>query len=228
MIEIYEQDKIMEYFEQSPSASLTVYCPGSGSWCETFDNKDHYLRRTKAFVEWTSYTATLPTYQYDDEARRLMKVFMENEGKHSNPWEHERVFISEYTGSAKPPPSWNGTENLVQNYCVTFSHNFDHKYSRITNHFIIKGAPVTKESALKIAETLFQGQRFTDIIIESIENDENTLTPSEYYFIQGILNDKLMASRGNTRYVETDYDKYILKLIKKMSARMHQFPVYHT
>ena len=224
MIEIHEHKKILAYFEQFPSASLTVYCPGSGSWCETFDNQDHYFRRTKAFIEWTSYTATLPTYQYDDEANRLLKVFMENEGKHSNPWDHETTHTS-YTGSANPPPSWNGTENLVQNYCVTFSHNFNHQYSRIPNTLIVKGAPLTKETAFKIAEILFP--KYTDIIIESIENDKNTLTPTEYHFIQGVLKDKLLAHRSS-HHVEVKYDDYLVMLIKKMEARMDQFPTYHT
>jgi len=144
----------------------------------------------------------------------------------------------------KPPPSFNGTENLIQNFCVKFSHNFDHKYSRIKNHFVIKGAPVTKENALKIAEILFQGKRFTDIIIESVDNDENTLTPSEYHFIQGVLKDRLSARKAESeRRMEEnpenakkwdedksqkEYDEYLLMLIKKMEARMHQFPPYHT
>ena len=226
MIQIFEHEKILAYFEQFPSASLTVYCPGSGSWCETFDNQDHYFRRTKAYIEWTSYTATLPTYRYDDEARRLMKVYMENEGHHSNPWDHGKEYASNYTGSAKAPPSWNGTENLVQNFCVTFSHNFNHQYSRIKNTFVVKGAPLTKETALKIVEILFP--KYTDIIIESIENDVLTLTPSEYHFMQGILKDKLRAQRDRSNYVETEYDKYLLMLVEKMEARMDQFPVYHT
>ena len=89
MLKIYEHDQIMGYFDQFPTDSLTVLCPGSGSWCETFDNRDHYIRRKNAYDEWTSYTKTLPTHQYDDEANRLMRVYMDNQGKHSNPWDHE-------------------------------------------------------------------------------------------------------------------------------------------
>jgi len=142
----------------------------------------------------------------------------------------------------KPPTSFNGTENLIQNFCVTFSHNFNHQYSRIKNTFVIKGAPVTKESALKVAEFLFP--KYTDIIIESIENDENTLTPSEYYFIQGVLKDRQrvrksaaeerrkenpeIAKAWDEDKNEKEYDEYLLMLIKKMEARMDQFPVYHT
>jgi len=139
---------------------------------------------------------------------------------------------------SKPPGSFNGTENLIQNYCVTFSHSFEiggnHSFR---NSFVIKGAPVTKENALKVAEMLFP--KYAEIQIESVENDENTLTPSEYDFIQGVLRDKWnngldcqrhrIANGVQTKpFAETDYDKYILMLIKKMQSRKDQFPVYHT
>lgn len=133
--------------------------------------------------------------------------------------------------------SFNGTENIIQNYCITFTHNFDHKYSRFKNSFVIKGAEVTKENALKIAEILFP--EYTDIIIESVENDEKTLTPSEYHFIQGKLKDNLRSRIAAEEQREKEnpesyyrdnpeYNEYILMLIKKMEARMDQFPVYHT
>ena len=138
--------------------------------------------------------------------------------------------------NALKPVSFNGTENIVQNFCVTFSHNCNHKYSRIKNTFVVKGAPLPKENALKIAEILFP--EYTDIIIESIENDEKTLTPAEYHFLQGILKEKRQAEMRTQEWLikegkqedfqETDYDKYILMLIEKMQARMDQFPVYHT
>jgi hypothetical protein len=139
---------------------------------------------------------------------------------------------------SKAPPSFNGTENLIQNYCVTFSHNFGHGKEGtrpFKNSFVIKGADVTKENAVKIAEILFP--TFTDIFIESIENDKNTLTPSEYDFIQGILKDKLRAEvaitdstreKGGEVGLYVDYNTYLLSLINKMQARMDQFPVYHT
>lgn len=144
--------------------------------------------------------------------------------------------------NAYKPVSWCGRPDIIQNFCVTFSHNFDHKYSRIKNHFIIKGAAVTKENALKIAEILFPD--YTDIIIESIENDEKTLTPSEYYFLQGMLNERFharmesaaerrkeqpdIAKMWDENKEEKEYNEYLLMLIKKMEARMDQFPVYHT
>ncbi len=139
--------------------------------------------------------------------------------------------------SMRPLASFNGTENLIQNFCVTFSHTFNYQHSRIKNSFVLKGAPVTKENALQIAKILFP--HYTEIVIESIENDEMTLTPSEYHFLQGILketrqstlrNGELRFKEDPTRgpYVETEYDEYILHLIKKMEARMDQFPVYHT
>jgi len=133
--------------------------------------------------------------------------------------------------------SFNGTENIIQNYCITFTHNFNHKYSRIKNSFVIKGADITKEKALQIANILFPD--YTDIEIESIENDEMTLIPSEYHFIQGILKERLSSriaaeeqrkKENPESYYRNDpkYNEYLLMLIKKMEARMDQFPVYHT
>jgi hypothetical protein len=107
---------------------------------------------------------------------------------------------------------------------------------------VVKGAPLTKETALKVAEILFP--EYTDIIIESIENDENTLTPSEYYFLQGMLKEKFhakmdlaaerrkeqpdIAKMWDENKEEKEYNEYLLMLIKKMESRMDQFPVYHT
>lgn len=127
--------------------------------------------------------------------------------------------------NAYKPVSWCGRPDVIQNFCVTFSHNFNHQYSRITNTFVIRGAPVTKETAKQVAELLFP--TYTDIEITSIENDKNTLTPSEYHFIQGVLKDKLLAHRSS-HHVEAKYDAYLVMLIKKMEDRMDQFPVYHT
>ena len=51
--------------------------------------------------------------------------------------------------------SFNGTHDLIQNFCIKFSHNCNHEGSRIKNHFVIKGAPITKENAKQIAEILY-------------------------------------------------------------------------
>lgn len=115
---------------------------------------------------------------------------------------------------------------------------FPHSNSRIKNSFVIKAADVDNEKALKIAEILF-GEEYTDIQIESIENDNNTLTPSEYGFIRRILEERRQSDlrcaehriiNGIEKgpYIETEFDKYVLGLIHKMKARMEQFPVYHT
>lgn len=138
--------------------------------------------------------------------------------------------------------SYNGTEDLVQNFCVTFTHNFNHEHSRFTNSFVIKAANVTKENALAIAEILFPG--YTDIEIKSIDTDENTLTAAEYFFLQGVLKEKLylrqdgaerrrkenpdIAKSYDENKNEQEYDKYLFNLIHKMETRMRQFPVYHT
>lgn len=132
--------------------------------------------------------------------------------------------------------SFNQTEHIIQNFCVTFSHNFNHKYYRIKNAFI-KGAPVTKENALKVAEILFP--EYTDIIIESIDNDELTLTPAEYEYLRSLVRNKRQSSLRTQEerikdgiqkgpLTDTEHDIYLLGLIKKMDARMDQFPTYHT
>ena len=131
----------------------------------------------------------------------------------------------------KETVSFNGTHNNIQNYCVTFTHNFikttlHHTPSRFKNSFVIKAADVDVEKAKKIAEILFP--KYTDIEIESVDNDTNTLTPSEYQFIRGKLMDLLPSKEEIDKRGETDYDKYLLTLCKKMTTRMQQFPVYHT
>jgi hypothetical protein len=135
--------------------------------------------------------------------------------------------------------SFNGTENIIQNYCITFTHQFDYKYSRITNSFVIKGVDVSKEDALAVTKILFRPPKFTNIEIISVENDENTLTPGEYDFIRGQLMEKRQSTMRTQEHriqdgkqkgplVEDEYTLYLLKLINKMKARMNQFPVYHT
>lgn len=133
--------------------------------------------------------------------------------------------------------SFNDTHNIIQNYCITFSHNFNHRYSRFTNSFVVKAAEITEEKALRVAQILFPD--YTDIKIESITNDENTLTPSEYGFLYGkvcaMRQESLRAQEHRIKeglqkgpLTDTEYDTYLLKLVEKMKARMNQFPVYHT
>lgn len=144
--------------------------------------------------------------------------------------------------NALKPVGFHDTLDLVQNFSVRFTHNFDHKYSRIENGFVVKGAPITKETALQVADILFP--TYTDKEIVSVGNDEMTLTPSEYHFIQSVLKDRLWARKSaaeerrkenpenakawDENKSEKEYDEYLLMLIKKMEARMDQFPVYHT
>ena len=145
-------------------------------------------------------------------------------------WQGQNNMNKEFAG-------FNGTAHSIQNYCITFTHTFNHKHSRFKNSFVIKGAEITKENALNIAEILFPD--YTDIQIESIENDELTLTPAEYEFLHYHLRGQrqtdlraveLRIKDGTLRgpYIETEHDKYILNLIFKMKSRMKQFPVYHT
>lgn len=135
--------------------------------------------------------------------------------------------------------SFNGTENIIQNYCITFTHQIDYKYSRITNSFVIKGVDVSKEDALAVAKILFRPPMFTNIEIVSVENDKNTLTPAEYDFLHGMVKEKRQEIMRNQEIrikegkqqgplVEDEYTLYLLNLINKMKNRMEQFPVYHT
>jgi hypothetical protein len=139
----------------------------------------------------------------------------------------------------KPTKSFNQTEYIIQNYCVTFSHQINYKYSRIQNSFVIKAANVTEEKALKIANILFEPPLFTNIEIVSIKNDENTLTPEEYQFLYDMLcnrrqsdmrcaEERISNGISTEPYIETEGDKYIFNLIQKMKTRMSQFPTYHT
>jgi hypothetical protein len=132
--------------------------------------------------------------------------------------------------------SFNGTENIVQNFCITFRHCCGTP-SRIENSFVIKAAEVTKDKAKKIARILFP--KYTDIEIISIDNDKNTLTPSEYEFLRAKVSDMIQSSlRGQEHRIKeglqkdplimSEFDKYLLNLFNKMTARMDQFPVYHT
>ena len=61
LLEIYERDAIVKHFDEHPNESLTVYVPASGSWCETFDNKEQYLKRMEA---WDNYHNAYPSW-YD-------------------------------------------------------------------------------------------------------------------------------------------------------------------
>jgi hypothetical protein len=147
------------------------------------------------------------------------------------------IIGSKIDGKDMKTASFNGTENIIQNYCITFTHNFNHQHSRIKNSFVIKAAEVNKEQALKIAEILFPD--YTDIQIETIENDVLTLTPLEYQHLCAILRDKRngILSAADRRikdgiekgpYIETEMDKFLTALLKKMIDRMNQFPIYHT
>lgn len=59
MIKIFETEKIFEFFDNNPSSSLTVLVPASGSWSETFWNKEQYIERQEAWnggsETWSKY-----------------------------------------------------------------------------------------------------------------------------------------------------------------------------
>jgi hypothetical protein len=49
MINIYDKTLILDHFDKHPNEPITLYVPGSGSWCETFYNKEQYIKRMKAW-----------------------------------------------------------------------------------------------------------------------------------------------------------------------------------
>ena len=136
------------------------------------------------------------------------------------------------------PVSFNGTENIIQNYRISITHELGHGGSRFDTMFVIKGVDVTEETALKAAKALY-GPKFRNIRVECIENDDMTLTPSEYDFLCGMVKEKRQSIMRNKEFrikegkqpgplVDDEYTLYLLNLIKKMEDRMEQFPVYHT
>ena len=116
----------------------------------------------------------------------------------------------------------------TQNNCITISFQYKQNPSALSikTCFVIKAAKVDKEQALKIAEILFPD--FTDIKIESIENDELTLTYEDYATLHMMINDKLVDYIKTTKTIYDDVSDPIMmkykKLLEKMTARIGQFP----
>jgi hypothetical protein len=58
LIKVYETDKILNHFNNR-TEPLIVLCPGSGSWKEQFNSKEHYLKRMEAwnggYETWVKY-----------------------------------------------------------------------------------------------------------------------------------------------------------------------------
>jgi len=92
--------------------------------------------------------------------------------------------------------------------------------------FIIKAVDVNMEQAQKVAEILFPDCE--NVIVTSIENDENTLTHDDYETLRNIVNDKLVESIKSNRvpYDEISHpiDLKYKKLLEKMNKRVIQFP----
>ena len=49
MIEVHNREAICRHFDNNPGVPITTYVPASGSWCETFESKEQYLRRQDAW-----------------------------------------------------------------------------------------------------------------------------------------------------------------------------------
>jgi hypothetical protein len=115
----------------------------------------------------------------------------------------------------------------AQNYCITISYRYGLNPGGCPckSCFIIKAANVDKDKAEKIAKILFPD--YVDVVVESVENDENTLTWEDYETLHMMVNDHLLASMKGTK---TTYDKIshpldmkYKKLLEKMTARKKQF-----
>jgi hypothetical protein len=111
----------------------------------------------------------------------------------------------------------------AQNNCITISYQCGE--CRMNTCFIIKAANVNEEQALKISNILFPD--FNDIKVESIKNDELTLTYEDYKTLHMMVNDKLVWSMRESK---TPYDKLThpidlkyKKLLEKMESRIGQF-----
>ena len=61
MIEIHNKEAVFEHFDKNPNTSITLYCPGSGSWTETFYNREDYINRENA---WNSGREIWMKYVY--------------------------------------------------------------------------------------------------------------------------------------------------------------------
>jgi hypothetical protein len=116
----------------------------------------------------------------------------------------------------------------TQNNCITISYKYKQNPSALPfkTCFIVKAANVDEEQALKIANILFPD--FTDIKVESIENDELTLTYEDYVTLRMMINDKLVDYIKTTKTIYDDISDPIMvkykKLLEKMTARIGQFP----
>jgi hypothetical protein len=64
MIEIYDSASVYKHFEAHPNEPITLYVPASGSWCETFDYKEQYIKRMDAWERAVSGEKTNPSW-YD-------------------------------------------------------------------------------------------------------------------------------------------------------------------
>jgi len=64
MIEIYDKPSVCNHFDEHPTEPITLYVPASGSWCETFSNKDQYLERMEAWDKAVLGERTTPSW-YD-------------------------------------------------------------------------------------------------------------------------------------------------------------------
>lgn len=84
-INVNEREKIIAHFDAHPSEPIRVYVPASGSWCETFISKEHYLARQQAHDDYMSYMKNKTDWYLDKEGNRLLEECSKHSGMKSNP-----------------------------------------------------------------------------------------------------------------------------------------------
>jgi hypothetical protein len=96
--------------------------------------------------------------------------------------------------------------------------------------FVVKAANIDETKALAVAKILFPD--YIDIKVDSIVNDEKTLSYEDYETLRMMVNDHLV-NRIKSRRIPYDQLNHPLdvkykKLLEKMNARLDQFPTHFT
>lgn len=83
MIEIYDRISVCNHFDEHPVEPITLYVPALGSWYETFNNKDQYLKRMEAWDKSILGEKITPSW-YD--LRGTVTHPCDHNGFYTHPW----------------------------------------------------------------------------------------------------------------------------------------------
>ena len=76
-------EEVTAAFDRFPGEEIGVYYPGSGSWVESFPNKEKYLTRESASQAYSDYmNEHCPDGICDKKANRLLNVAIQTSGEH--------------------------------------------------------------------------------------------------------------------------------------------------